>query len=75
MLTALVTGLCFYLGYKGNDLSEAHFRARGYEPYHNETMEDASPPGSGTTEFAIKSAIQNRASFHFSRNDDLAMLF
>jgi hypothetical protein len=40
VLTALVTGLCLYLGAKGNELSEAHFRACGYEPYRNENLED-----------------------------------
>lgn len=40
MLTAVVTGLCLYLGYKGNELSEAHFRACGYEPYNNQSLED-----------------------------------
>jgi hypothetical protein len=40
LLTAVVTGLCIFLGAKGNDLSMAHFRACGYEPSDSRSFED-----------------------------------
>jgi len=40
LLNVVVTGLCLFLGFKGNDLSTQHYLACGYELSDNKSMEE-----------------------------------